>query len=167
MTANERREVLAACRLFQGLDGDDTALTDLAEVCEDRRASAGSLLIEEGSEGDTMYVMRSGSVRVEKRTMYRDAYTVTVISGRDGGAFFGELALLDRDKRSASVVAESACELIVIRRDRFHAWGDRHFSAGLLATRRIAEHLADRLRRANADIVTLFTALVRELEQRL
>jgi CRP/FNR family transcriptional regulator, cyclic AMP receptor protein len=161
----ERRTLLAACPLFKDLGDDASALGDLAEVCEDQRAAAGAVIIGEGTPGDAMYIIRSGRVRIEKRTFHDDAYTVTFLD--EGGGFFGELALLDRETRSASVIAERDCLLVVIPRNRFHTWGDRHPAAGLLATRRIAEHLASRLRRANADIITLFSALVGELEQRL
>lgn len=162
----QRRRLIEACPLFQDLAGDSAALDDLALSCEDQRAVAGAVVIAEGTDGDAMYVICTGRVRVEKRTLYDDAYTVTVLAGSDGG-FFGELALLDRERRSASVVAESDCEFVLVSRERFQAWGDRHPTAGLLATRRIAQHLAGRLRRANADIITLFSALVEELEQRL
>ena len=80
---------------------------------------------------------------------------------------FGELSLLDRVLRSATVVAEADCTLLAIERERFQEFGDRHPRAGLVVTRRLAERLAARLRRANEDIVTLFTALVHEVERRL
>ena len=70
-------------------------------------------------------------------------------------------------RRSATVVAEADCTLLAIERDRFHAFGDRHPARGLLVTRRLAERLAARLRRANEDVVTLFSALVHEVERRL
>ena len=164
--SDTRRRMLEACPLFQDLIEAGVALDDLALSCEEQRAAGGAVIIAEGTEGDAMYIICLGRVRVEKRTLYDDAYTVTALSGSDYG-FFGELALLDRERRSASVVAENDCEFVVVSRERFHAWGDRHPAAGLLATRRIAQHLAGRLRRANADIVTLFSALVEELEQRL
>jgi CRP-like cAMP-binding protein len=103
---------------------------------------------------------------VEKHTLYADAYTVTVLDGEQS-AFFGELALLEREARSASVVAETACEFLTVRRDRFLDWGDRHPATGLRVTRRIAEHLAQRLRRANQDIGTLYAAMVEEMEEGL
>jgi CRP/FNR family cyclic AMP-dependent transcriptional regulator len=161
------REVLRACPLFQDLGADAQTLADLAQVCERQSSRAGEIVIAEGSEGDTMFVIQEGRVRVEKRTpVYRDSYTVTALDASTGG-FFGELALLDREQRSASVVAESDCHFLVIRRERFLQFGDRHPLAGLQATRRIAEHLAARLRRANDDIGSLFAALVEEIDQRL
>ncbi len=161
-----RLATLRACSLFGEMADDPRALEDLAASCESHAARQGDVVIAEASEGDAMYVIQSGRVHVEKKTLYKDAYTVAVLDGERVG-FFGELALLDSEKRSASVVAETDCEFLVIRRARFVDWGDRHPVAGLASTRRIALHLASRLRRANEDIGTLFSALVEEMEQRL
>lgn len=164
MSGTRATACLAASPLFEGLE--QSALAELSEICRDRVAPPGSVVISEGTSGDVMYLIRSGRVRVEKRTPYNDTYTVSFL-GREAGEFFGELALLDREQRSASVVAETECELLVIDRASFEAFGDRHPGAGLVITRRIARNLADRLRRANEDIVTLFTALVHELEEKV
>lgn len=164
MSAARAVECLRTSPLFQGLD--ESALAELSSICQERAAAPGSVVISEGTSGDAMYLIRSGRVRVEKRTPYNDTYTVTFL-GHDTGGFFGELALLDREQRSASVVAETQCELLVIDRGSFVAFGNRSPEAGLVITRRIARNLADRLRRANEDTVTLFTALVHELEERV
>ena len=161
---NEVRAHLEGSPLFQEI-GDPGALTDLAAAFELKRVSAGDVVLREGHEGDAMYVIKHGRVRIEKHTPAQDSYTVTFLDEK-GTDFFGELALLDRDQRSASVVAETDCEFLVISRERFFAFGDRHPAAGLVITRKIARNLAERLRRANKDIITLFTALVHEVEER-
>ena len=158
------RDHLAASLLFQEIV-DPQALDDLAAAFEMHRFSAGEVVLREGHEGDTMYVIKKGRVRIEKHTPAQDSYTVTFLD-ESGTSFFGELALLDRDQRSATVVAETDCEFLVINRERFFAFGDRHPRAGLVITRKIARNLAERLRRANKDIITLFTALVHEVEER-
>ncbi len=162
MSAGARRAAFAACPLFEGLG--DEALDHLAEVSSVRRVSAGETVIREGEEGDCLFVIDEGRVRTEKRTPSGDLWTVRF---HEKGGVFGELSLLDRVLRSATVVAETDCTLLAIERDRFHAFGDRHPHAGLLVTRRLAERLASRLRKANDDAVTLFAALVHEVERRL
>jgi CRP-like cAMP-binding protein len=158
----ERRAGLAGCPLFEGLE--PVALEHLAESCTVRLVRAGEVIIREGEEGDCLFVLVEGRVRTEKRTPAGDSWTVRF---HERGGFFGELSLLDRVLRSATVVAEADCTLFAIERERFHEFGNRHPGAGLLVTRRLAERLAARLRRANEDIVTLFTALVNEVERRL
>ncbi len=162
MSAPERRAGLGGCPLFAGLEPE--ALDHLAEVSSLRKVSKGETVIHEGEEGDCLFVIVEGRVRTQKRTPAGDSWTVRF---HDKGSVFGELSLLDRVLRSATVVAEADSTFVVIDRDRFHAFGDRHPDAGLLVTRRLAERLAARLRRANDDMVTLFSALVNEVERKL
>ncbi|HET7745976.1 MAG TPA: cyclic nucleotide-binding domain-containing protein [Vicinamibacteria bacterium] len=162
MTDPAVKESLAASPLFAEVP--PAALDDLGSACTLQRVAAGTTVLKEGDEGDAMYVIRKGRVRVEKRTPYQDHFTVTFL---EDGAFFGELALLDRDQRSATVVAETDAEFVIVQRDCFLQFGDRHPPAGLAVTRRIARNLAERLRRTNRDVVTLFSALVHEIEESL
>jgi len=143
---------------------DARALADLAAVCQIQESAAGEVILREGSLGDTMLVILSGRVRVERRTVHQDSFTVSFLEQDN---FFGEVALLGRDRRSATCVAETDCEFLVIRRDDFVAFGDRHHAAGLVITRRVATRLADRLLAANEEILSLFTALVQEVEGEL
>jgi CRP-like cAMP-binding protein len=154
--------VLAGCPLFEGLDPE--ALDHLAEVCLLHRVPRGQVIIREGDQGDTLYVIVEGRVCTQKKTPSGDPWTVRFL---DRGSFFGELSLLDRVLRSATVAAEADCTLLTIDRESFQRFGDSYPRAGLLVTRRLAERLASRLRQANEDVVTLFTALVNEVERRL
>lgn len=162
MSAPDRRRALAACPFFAGLSGD--ALDHLAAASSVHKVRAGETVIREGEDGDSLFVIVEGRVRTEKLTPSGDRWTVRF---HETGGLFGELSLLDRVLRSATVVAETDSTLLEIERERFHAFGDSHPQAGLLVTRRLAERLASRLRKANDDAVTLFAALVHEVERRL
>lgn len=157
-------EHLKTSPLFAGLE--PSAIESLSSVCRVEKVSRGRAIVEEDSLGESMFVLMRGRVRVEKKTPSNDRYTVTFLS-HERGDFFGELGLLDSDRRSATVTAESDCEVIVIERDRFLQFGDSNPIAGLSVTRRIAGNLATRLRRANDDVITLFAALVHEVEERI
>jgi len=150
--------------LFAGLD--PKAIESLSSVCRVEKVLKGRAIVEEGSLGESMFVLMRGRVRVEKRTPADDRYTVTFLS-HEKGDFFGELGLLDSDRRSATVTSESDCEVIVIDRDGFLRFGDANPVAGLSVTRRIASNLSTRLRRANDDVITLFAALVHEVGERI
>lgn len=166
-SSEDRRRIalhLKSSPLFAGLE--DSAIESLSSVCRVEAMSHGQAIVEEGSLGESMFVLMRGRVRVEKKTPSEDRYTVTFLS-HDKGDFFGELGLLDADRRSATVTAESDGEVIVIERDRFLEFGDANPAAGLSITRRIASNLATRLRRANDDLITLFAALVHEVEERI
>jgi len=167
MTGDDRKRIAEHLRtspLFAGLD--TSAIESLSSVCRVQKVPKGRAIVEEDSLGESMFVLMQGRVRVEKRTPADDRYTVTFLS-HEKGDFFGELGLLDSDRRSATVTAESDCEVIVIERDRFLQFGDANPVAGLSVTRRIASNLASRLRRANDDVITLFAALVHEVGERI
>jgi CRP-like cAMP-binding protein len=157
-------EHLKTSPLFAGLE--TSAIESLSRICRVEKIVKGRAIVEEGSLGDSMFVLMRGRVRVEKRTPADDRYTVTFLS-HEKGDFFGELGLLDSDRRSATVTAETDCEVIVIERDRFLQFGNSNPIAGLSVTRRIAGNLATRLRRANDDVITLFAALVHEVGERI
>jgi CRP-like cAMP-binding protein len=79
--------------------------------------------------------------------------------------FFGEVGLIDKDKRSATVVCKTDCEFYVLSRENFLALGARSPSIGLIITRELTKIVCQRLRKANNDIITLFDALVEEVAQ--
>ena len=72
---------------------------------------AGGAVFTEGDEGDCMYVVKSGTV-----TLTRDGRELETVGPGD---FFGEMALIDHEPRSASAVAATACELVSIEKRRF------------------------------------------------
>ena len=80
-------------------------------------------------------------------------------------AFFGELALMDKEVRSASVVAVTDCEFLLISREDFMRLGEEDPGLGLLVTRVIGKELTKRLRKANEDMIVLFEALVGQVAE--
>ena len=75
----------------------------------------------------------------------------------------GEIALIDHDRRSASVEAKTDCECIVLNRDSFLKFGNEYPVIGLNITRAIAQQLSQKLRKSSTDVITLFSALVEEI----
>ena len=103
-------------------------------------------------------------VKIHKRTPDQEPYTIVDLRD-DEDVFFGELALMDKEVRSASVTAETDCEFLVIHRDNFIQLGEEDPRLGLLVTRAIARELSKRLRKANQDMVLLFEALVEQVAE--
>jgi CRP-like cAMP-binding protein len=88
--------------LFSDLPRD--AFIELFERCPLRRFGAGELILEQGSQGDAFYVICEGRVRVFRE----DGGQRKQLAILEGGAFFGEMAILSGAPRTASV--ESADE---------------------------------------------------------
>jgi CRP/FNR family cyclic AMP-dependent transcriptional regulator len=136
----------------------------IAALCKTLTLPKGATVIEEGQDGQELYIMRTGVVEVLKKTMQGEPYTVSELSA-DTHGFFGEVALLDAEKRSATVTCKTDCEFYMIDRATFSRFGDENPHLGLLVTRELSHILCQRLRKANADIITLFDALVSEVEE--
>ena len=96
LTHDRRAELLAGCPLFKGIDG--TGLAGLADVATPVDFPAGHVIARQGEIGTGFFVVISGAVRV-----VRDGGLVARLGA---GEFFGELSILDRMPRNASVVAD-------------------------------------------------------------
>src|SRR5216117_3091266 len=100
--------------LFESLD-DETA-RKLCQLLESIDCKASTILFRAGDEGDAMYVIERGKVRICVRTTQGHELTLTEL-GR--GDFFGEMALLDGKRRSADAVVSEDARLAVLSRKHF------------------------------------------------
>lgn len=104
LTLDRRSELLAACPLFRGID--EQGLAGLAEVATAVDFPAGHVIARQGEIGTGFFVVVDGIVRV-----VRDG---EVVARLGAGEFFGELSVLDRMPRNASVVAETATTCLAL-----------------------------------------------------
>ena len=88
----------------------------LLRVATLRRSGDEELIIREGSNADSFYIIRTGRVAITKR--FEDGTNMVIAVHREGD-FFGEMALLDEGPRSASAVALEPTELLEISRRDF------------------------------------------------
>jgi CRP-like cAMP-binding protein len=149
--------------LFEDFSEDEQVLRKINELFIERRARKGDRIIKEGEVGDELYIIKKGRVRVEKNTLQNEPYTVVELTA-DQNVFFGEIGLLLHDTRSATVVAEDNSTFLVTNRSKFMKFGDREPLVAMKITRQIAQILAKRLQKTNQDVVTLFSALVTEID---
>jgi CRP/FNR family transcriptional regulator, cyclic AMP receptor protein len=156
-------EKLKQVSFFSMFENDIETIRKIARMCARRVYRQGKYIIREGDFGDELFIVLSGEIDIMKSTMQQEQYTVTTINADLGGINVGEIALIDNDRRSASVLAKTECECLVINRDDFIKFGDENPTAGLAVTRAIASQLCANLRKSNTDIITLFSALVEEI----
>ncbi len=103
----DRAIALQKAPLFAELAAD--ALLPLASLCEAVSLDEGDVLFEEGEVGDALYIVVSGSLRVE-----RNGQTISELGP---GECVGEMAALDWEARSATVVAARLSETIRVDRN--------------------------------------------------
>jgi CRP-like cAMP-binding protein len=77
--------------------------------------------------------------------------------------FFGEVALVDKDTRSASVYAITKCNTLKLDGDRFKTLCDEEPVLGYNVMYRISRRIASALRRSNKDLMVLYEALIDEV----
>src|SRR3984893_19369554 len=91
---------LAKNRLFEGVESD--LLKDIAPDIHVVQLSTGDVIFREGDPGDLLYLVGKGSVKISKSGRGGQQETLGFIQS---GNFFGEMALLDGEPRSAMATA--------------------------------------------------------------
>ena len=127
---------LAQVRLFRACSRKE--LTTIGRASDEVRVAAGKTIVEEGQTGHEFFLILDGNA-----TVLRNGRKVATLGAGD---YFGELALLDRGPRNATVKADGDMEVLVL--------GQREFSGVLDEVPTIAHKLlasmATRLREADA-----------------
>jgi CRP-like cAMP-binding protein len=100
-------EMAKVSRLFEALDS--AGRRRLLDLAGKRHAAAGEVICREGDKGGEFFVISSGEVRVTCDSLDGEKEVARLTHG----AFFGEMAALNGDHRSATCTAVSASELIV------------------------------------------------------
>jgi CRP/FNR family cyclic AMP-dependent transcriptional regulator len=150
--------------LFQKINENDEYMAELEAICRPKSVSGGQVVIKEGEKGSEMYIMLTGAVEIQRKTRAGDSYTVLKLRAEQN-IFFGEMALIDDDVRSATIVATEDSEFLFITKEDFFNLGERYPQIALPIIRVIAQILASRLRNTTGDMLTIFDALVNELQQ--
>jgi len=86
-------------------------LEHVAQVAMPRRFQAGEIVFKEGDEGSTCYVVRSGRARAVRE--HPDGRSIT-LAHFGPGDIFGEMAMLDGDRRSATVESIDETDAVAI-----------------------------------------------------
>jgi len=120
------------------------------EACMDQRAfKAGEAIFRRGDEGDELFLIRRGSVRIMLPLDDKQSHHLATF-GR--GDFIGEMAFLDRAQRSADAVAFSDTDLYALSRQRFDKLAEEHKRLAMTLLAGLARMLAIRLRYTNAEL---------------
>jgi uncharacterized membrane protein len=133
-------ETLRQVPLFESLD--DATARELCELIETLDCPARQILFRAGDAGDAMYLIESGKVRICVHT--KDGHEVTLAElGR--GDFFGEMALLDGERRSADAIVAEDAKLALLSREHFLSFMRSSSDVAL----EMLTALANRLRRTD------------------
>jgi signal transduction histidine kinase len=104
-------DVIQSCKLFLGSAEAD--LNELERVAELRRYAAGQQVFAEGDQGDGIHLISTGRVQISAVVSQEQRRT---LSSLGPGDFFGEMAVLDDEPRSAAAIAEEETVTVFIPR---------------------------------------------------
>ena len=140
MAADRKLEHLANVRMFSSLNRKELSL--VAKAADVVTVKAGNEVVQEGSPGHEFFLILDGEASVKRGKRK--------IATLGAGSYFGEMALLDRGPRTATIVAESDLRLVVL--------GQREFM-GLLdqvpaLSHKLLVAMATRLREADSKAVS-------------
>jgi len=142
----DEREVLRTVPIFSELSDQDIA--SLAHLALRKRYPKDTVVFFENEEGDFFFTITEGRIKV---TILGDDGREVILSVLGPGDFFGEMALLDNEPRSATAIAVEESELLSLHRGDFQSVLNDNRSI----TNALIKVLSARLRRANHQISTL------------
>jgi CRP/FNR family cyclic AMP-dependent transcriptional regulator len=143
----ELESILKQVELFRGLD--DEQLQEIADITHQESHDVGSVIFNQGDDGDKMYIVGSGQVEIKVR--HRTGYTYSAVYLGEGQVF-GEMALIDESTRSASVISAQENTIVhSITREEFVRLCNKNTATGYLMMRNIAQDLSFKMRHRDFD----------------
>lgn len=145
--SSDKSDVLRRSPLFEMLS--DPEIEVLAGLSRPKRFAAGEVVFSEGDAGDALFVLQSGEVEVLARTPGGAEAVLTVLAAP---ASFGEMSLVDREMRSATVRARTECAALQLSAENFTAFRRRSRDGFTLFLVNVARVLSSRLRETNVKL---------------
>jgi len=144
----DRVKILGQIPLFKDLTSAD--LQKLSDIAKDVTFDKGQHVFQEGSIGDSLFAIESGSVCVVKGASVGGEEVASLSSGQH----FGEMALIDDGPRSATIEAAEPTTLVQIKREDLENLLATDLDLAHRIYRTMAKYLCFRLRQTTKDFAT-------------
>ena len=129
---------------------DPTLFNKFGRVVEN-----GQLIFKEGDEGEQMYIIQEGAVRISRYIAGKDH----ILAVLNKGDFFGEMAIVSKMKRSANATAVGEVHLLAFNREGFIQMIEKNAKIGL----NVIDKLCKRLETTNQQIKVLVKKDIKSL----
>mgnify|MGYP001205678312 CR=1 FL=1 len=139
-------DFLITVPIFSEMDQD--SLIEVSKITTERSYPKGSMIILEEEYGDKLFIVQSGTVKI---TRVNDEGKEVILALLGSSEIFGEMAILDGESRSANVLAQEACSLLVISREDFINILKKNFKVSFA----LMSELAKKLRKSDLQIEAL------------
>ncbi len=146
------QNVLLSIPLFAELNKKD--LSHLIDLIHNRNYLPGEYIFYQGDPGIGLYIIREGEVTIQRTSENKEQVSLATFYKGD---FFGELALVDGEKRSASAIAKTESRLAVIFKPDLDEFIHTYPKKGVKILKGVSQIVAIRLRKLNEDYFDLQT----------
>lgn len=144
------RALFAQSSIFKDLE--DEEIEAVGELCDVLDLKLGEYVFHEGDEGDRLYIIETGEVRISRVVPGTGEEALTVLKR---GACFGEMSVLDQSERSTDAIVNSACRLVSISRENFEALLESDAALANKILWSVVKMLCVRLRMTNESLRSL------------
>ena len=120
-----------------------------------RNVPNGQIIFKEGEDGEQMYIIQEGSVKISRMIAGKEH----ILAILNKGDFFGEMAIVSRMKRTATATAVGGVQLLAFNRDGFITMIEKNAKIGL----NIIDKLCRRIESANQQIKMLVKKDIKSL----
>ena len=137
--------------LFRNLDSE--ACAQVLMIGQVRSVRKEEVIFREGEQGDGLYIIMNGSVRISKQA----ASGEEALAILETNAFFGEMALVDFSDRAADAIANEDSDLFFIPLPQLRELIEAYPPIALKVLYALCEVLTQRLRETNERYMSIFT----------
>lgn len=160
----QERDLLRETEIFRHLTEDQ--ILEILKISREVTFAEGEVIMREGEDGDTLYIILEGTVEVVKSLVRGDMdeeenrkNKVFTRLDASGHAVFGEIALLETMRRTATIKTVTKCRFYEIKKDDFLNLAETDHELGFRIMLNLARIVSARLRKADEDTIKLTTAL--------
>jgi CRP/FNR family transcriptional regulator, cyclic AMP receptor protein len=146
-------ELLRPIPLFTSLTQEE--LEKIAELCETKRWESGEYIFHEGEQGNRLFIIVEGSVRISRQIPGAGEEALAVLQR---GALFGEMAVFDKSERSTDAISHRGTTTLTISRSELEMLLEFNRDLAYKVLWAVVRMLSGRLRSTN-DSLKSFLAL--------
>jgi len=140
-------KLLKELEIFRDLSSFE--ILNVAKLLNSRSFSKGDKIVNQGEEGDSLFIVKSGEVLVSRENGKGNAETLASLGE---GAHFGEIALIDQQPRSANVSATINSKLLQMKKEDLDKLLSKNVELAMKIYKAFAVALCKRLRDTNETI---------------
>lgn len=149
-TEEETRSFLISLPIFDSFDVNE--LSVLAKHMSFIHLQLGEHLFVEGDQGTFMGFVVSGILEVQKKAETGENITLARLTK---GSSIGEMAIIDRSPRSATVIAKQPTTMVTLTEKGFDLLADKYPPIGIKVIRKVARLLSLNMRRTTSKLADL------------